>query len=59
MTILVECPCCHGKKYLNVIEHFDDGSVLNRRVCTHCSGEGVVIAELPSEPPVPDRAAGD
>lgn len=46
--IMVECPCCHRRKRLTVIEHNDeDGgrTTLARPLCCHCMGEGEVAAE--------------
>jgi len=40
----VTCPCCHGKK---VVEVFDEeyGEVIHM-ICMHCEGTGQVEAEV-------------
>jgi hypothetical protein len=40
---MMECPHCHGRKRLAVIEHDDErGTVLTRPKCGHCEGTGRV-----------------
>lgn len=44
----IECPCCHGKKRLTVIEHDEqDGrTIITKPQCTHCQGRGTMPAEV-------------
>ncbi len=37
----VECPCCHGSGFLDVI----DGDQVVKHRCQHCDGAGTVLIE--------------
>jgi DnaJ-class molecular chaperone len=41
----VECPCCHGKKYIEVIHDDMQGSPVWKERCNSCVGTGKVEAE--------------
>jgi hypothetical protein len=57
MTGMMECPHCHGRKRLVVIEHDDErGTVLTRPLCGHCQGTGRVPVELPRSGGTLDRS---
>jgi DnaJ-class molecular chaperone len=47
MTEDAECPCCKGKKRLQLIEHdeTEGRTILSRPICTHCMGTGTVKVE--------------
>jgi len=44
----VECPRCKGKKWLPVYD-IGNPDVIDSEICTHCQGEGWVMAEVPEE----------
>jgi ribosomal protein S27AE len=43
-THKIECPCCHGEKYLYVFE--EDRLVPQKFQCTRCMGKGSVMSEI-------------
>ena len=36
----VTCPCCRGKKRINVVRHVDGRTVLELALCLQCEGTG-------------------
>jgi uncharacterized protein YbaR (Trm112 family) len=45
---MIECPCCHGEKYLYVFEE-DDQKIPRepqKFQCTHCMSKGWVPSEI-------------
>jgi len=36
----VTCPCCRGKKRINVVRHVDGRTVVELALCLQCEGTG-------------------
>lgn len=43
MSLLVECPCCHGEQTLATVD--PDTAAITINICCHCQGEGRIPAE--------------
>ena len=41
----IECPCCHGNKYMEVVREDIDNSPTQLELCCRCQGTGVSEAE--------------
>ena len=46
---MIECPCCHGKKFLEVFEPWVDGADHDGQIvkfpCCHCMEVGAVASD--------------
>jgi uncharacterized protein YbaR (Trm112 family) len=39
---MIECPCCHGEKWLWVHDEMFPDEPAKRFLCCHCDGKGTV-----------------
>jgi len=42
----VKCPCCHGKKFLLIIDESGEKAYEYSIACSHCEGTGEIDAEV-------------